>query len=182
MTEESDEALVRRCRAGDRGAFETLVVRYQRPVFNVALRMLRHHEDARDAAQTTFLKAYEHLGDFKMQYRFYSWIYRIAINESINHGKRRRSHEGLIQEERDLAAGPEQALGQDQLDGALQAVIMGLSDDYRAVIVLYHIVGCSYEDMAAILDIPAKTVKSRLFSARRQLKDSPLLAIWREQA
>jgi len=182
MTEESDEALVRSCRAGDRGAFETLVVRYQRPVFNVALRMLRHPEDARDAAQTTFLKAYEHLGDFNMQYRFYSWIYRIAINESINHGKQRRSHEGLSQEERDPAAGPEQALGQHQFDSALQTVIMGLSDDYRAVIVLHYTVGCSYEDMASILDIPTKTVKSRLFSARERLKDSPLLAIWLEQA
>lgn len=182
MTEESDEALVRRCRTGDRGAFETLVVRYQRPVYNAALRMLRHPEDARDVAQVTFLKAYEHLGDFDPQYRFFSWLYRIAINESINHGKRRRSHEGLSGEERDSAAGPEQALGQDQFDGALQAAIMGLSDDYRAVIVLHHVVGCSYEDMASILDIPAKTVKSRLFSARQRLKDSPLLAAWLEQA
>lgn len=182
MSEDSDEALVQRCRGGDRRAFEALVVRYQRPVYNAALRMLRNPEDARDVAQVTFLKAYERLGDFNPQFRFYSWLYRIALNESINHGKRRRSHEELSGNERDAADGPEQALGLAQLDDALQEAIMSLSEDNRTLIVLHYVLGSSYEDMAVTLDIPAKTVKSRLFSARQQLKDSPLLAAWLERA
>ncbi|MFZ8886564.1 MAG: RNA polymerase sigma factor [Steroidobacteraceae bacterium] len=182
MSEDSDEALVQRCRRGDRRAFEALVVRYQRPVYNAALRMLRNPEDARDVAQVTFLKAYERLGDFNPQFRFYSWLYRIALNESINHGKRRRSHEELSGNERDAANGPEQALGLAQLDDALQEAIMSLSEDNRTLIVLHYVLGSSYEDMAVTLDIPAKTVKSRLFSARQKLKDSPLLAAWLERA
>ena len=182
MSEDSDEALVQRCRGGDRRAFEALVVRYQRPVYNAALRMLRNPEDARDVAQVTFLKAYERLGDFNPQFRFYSWLYRIALNESINHGKRRRSHEELSGNERDAADGPEQALGLAQLDDALQEAIMSLSEDHRSLIVLHYVLGSSYEDMAVTLDIPAKTVKSRLFSARQQLKDSPRLAAWLERA
>ncbi|MFZ9061544.1 MAG: RNA polymerase sigma factor [Steroidobacteraceae bacterium] len=182
MSEDSDEALVQRCRRGDRRAFEALVVRYQRPVYNAALRMLRNPEDARDVAQVTFLKAYERLGDFNPQFRFYSWLYRIALNESINHGKRRRSHEELSGNERDAANGPEQALGLAQLDDALQEAIMSLSEDNRTLIVQHYVLGSSYEDMAVTLDIPAKTVKSRLFSARQKLKDSPLLAAWLERA
>ncbi len=84
MNEDSDGILVQRCRAGDRRAFEALVGRYEKPVFNAALRMLRNPEDARDVAQTVFLKAFEHLADYDPKYRFYSWIYRIALNESIN--------------------------------------------------------------------------------------------------
>src|SRR5215467_6550517 len=84
VNEENDAALVLRCREGDRDAFERLVMRYQKPVFNVALRMLRNRQDALDVAQTSFLKAFEHLGDYDPSFRFYSWLYRIAINESLN--------------------------------------------------------------------------------------------------
>src|SRR5262249_48526730 len=84
VNEEDDPALVLRCREGDRDAFERLVMRYQKPVFNVALRMLRNRQDALDVAQTTFLKAFEHLADYDPAFRFYSWLYRIAINESLN--------------------------------------------------------------------------------------------------
>ncbi len=180
MSEESDEALVRRCRAGERQAFEGLVLRYQRQVYNLALRMLRHPEDARDVAQTTFLKAWEHLGSFDPGMRFFSWLYRIAVNECINAGRRLRPSQELSGEEADGAAGPEDALDGGQFDRALQEAIMGLSPDYRAVIVLCHVSGLSYEEMAGVLEVPAKTVKSRLFSARQRLRESPALAAWVE--
>ena len=90
MNEDNDGELVRRCYERDRRAFEKLVVRYERPVFNAALRMLHDREEARDVAQTVFLKVYEHLADYDPSHRFYSWIYRIALNESINTLHRRR--------------------------------------------------------------------------------------------
>jgi RNA polymerase sigma factor (sigma-70 family) len=78
VREDDDPALVRRCRDGERSAFEQLVVRYQKPVYNAALRMLHEPQDAMDVAQTTFLKAFEHLADYDPSFKFYSWIYRIA--------------------------------------------------------------------------------------------------------
>jgi RNA polymerase sigma-70 factor (ECF subfamily) len=170
MNEDSDGTLVRRCCGGDRRAFETLVARYERPVYNAALRMLHDREEARDVAQTVFLKAYEHLADYDPSHRFYSWIYRIALNESINTLHRRKPLAALDLEAPDGEPGPDDALGQRQLGDGLTAAIMGLSTEYRAVIVLRHFLDCSYEDIAAILELPEKTVKSRLFTARQTLR------------
>jgi RNA polymerase sigma-70 factor (ECF subfamily) len=170
MNEDSDGVLVRRCCGGDRRAFETLVTRYEKPVYNAALRMLHDREEARDVAQTVFLKAYEHLADYDPSHRFYSWIYRIALNESINSLHRRRPHAALDLEAPDGEPGPDDMLGQRQLGAGLAAAIMGLSAEYRAVIVLRHFLDCSYEDIATILELPEKTVKSRLFSARQSLR------------
>ena len=172
MNEESDGALVRRCCSGDRHAFEALVLRYERPVYNAALRMLHDREEARDVAQTVFLKVYEHLGEYDPSHKFYSWIYRIALNESINSLQRRRPRAPLDPEMADGEPGPDEELGQVQLSGGLAAAISALRAEYRAVIVLRHYLGCSYEDMASILGVPEKTVKSRLFSARQLLKSA----------
>ena len=84
MSESVDAARVRECLAGDPQAFAALVEQYEKPVYNVALRMLRNSEDARDIAQTVFMKAYQNLSNYDPQYKFYSWIYRMAINESLN--------------------------------------------------------------------------------------------------
>ena len=83
MKEDADWTVVERCRGGDRRACEQLVLRYQKPVYNAALRLLRNPEDARDVAQTAFLKAFEHLADYDPRFKFYSWIYRIAINAAV---------------------------------------------------------------------------------------------------
>ena len=171
MTEEADDGtLVRRCCGGDRRAFDALVVRYQRTVFNAALRMLHDREEARDVAQTVFLKAYEHLAKYDPKFKFYSWLYRIALNESINSLQRRRPLEALDLDAPDGVPGPEESLGQSQAQAALLRALMTLSTEYRAVIVLRHFTGCSYEDASEILGVPEKTIKSRLFSARQQLK------------
>lgn len=172
MLDDGDGGLVERCRKGDRRAFETLVVRYQKPVFNVALRMLRNPDDARDVAQTVFLKVYEHLGDYDPNFKFYSWIYRIAVNESINVLSRRRRHEPIAGDEVDGAVGPEGLVAGQQVGVGIQRAIMKLTPDHRSVIVLRHLLDCSYQEMAEILSLPEKTVKSRLFAARQHLVEA----------
>jgi RNA polymerase sigma-70 factor, ECF subfamily len=171
MDKDPDARLVRACRNGDRVAFETLLARYERTIFNLAVRMLRNPDDASDVTQATFLRAFENLHQFDFQHRFYSWIYRIAINESINCLNHRNRYIPLDDDGVDESCGPHDAYGSAQLGARVQAAIMRLSPDYRAVIVLRHFTECSYHDMAEILGIPEKTVKSRLFTARQQLRE-----------
>jgi RNA polymerase sigma-70 factor (ECF subfamily) len=171
VTEEDDPTLVERCRAGERNAFERLVVRYQKPVFNVALRMLRNRQDAMDVAQTTFLKAFEHLGDYDPSFRFYSWLYRIAINESLNALALRKPRGELDGNAADETPGPDRAAEGDQALRAIEEALMRISPELRAVVVLRHIAQQSYQDMAEALGLPEKTVKSRLHSARERLRE-----------
>ena len=98
MDSETDAVLVERCRSGDRDAFATLVVRYQRPIYNAAYWVVRRPEDASDVTQNVFLKGAEHLDDFDPQYRFFSWIYRIAVNEALNMLRRNGRDEPLDDE------------------------------------------------------------------------------------
>jgi RNA polymerase sigma-70 factor (ECF subfamily) len=172
MNEDSDGLLVERCRRGDRRAFETLVGRYQKPVYNAALRMLRNPEDARDVAQTVFLKVFEHLGDYDPKYRLYSWIYRIALNESINVIGRRTRQEPISGEEIDERAGADDELAAEQVGRRVQDALMTLKTEYREVVVLKHFLELSYEQIGQVLQLPEKTVKSRLFTARQLLKDA----------
>jgi RNA polymerase sigma-70 factor, ECF subfamily len=174
VIEDDDRVLVRQCRQGDRAACEQLVVRYQKPVFNAALRMLRNVEDARDVAQTTFLKAFEHLADYDATRKFYSWLYRIAVNESINALGSRRSFEPISDDEADETPGPERQAESEQVRGAIEDALMHIKPELRAVIVLRHFMHLSYQDMGDILTVPEKTVKSRLYEARQLLRESLL--------
>ena len=171
MVEVGDAELVRRCCDGDRAAFDILLRRYERPVYNAALRMLRNPEDARDIAQTVFLKVYEHLSEYDPKYRFYSWIYRIAVNESLHGLSRRHRVEPIDEEEPDEHPGPDDEVGNQQTSSRVQGALMRLKPEHRTVVVLKHLLGCSYEDMSEILQLPEKTVKSRLFTARQLLKE-----------
>jgi RNA polymerase sigma-70 factor (ECF subfamily) len=173
---ESDETLVGRCLAGDQAAFEGIVVRYQRGLFNVALRLLGSYEDARDCTQTAFVKAYEHLDTFDVSQRFVSWIYRILRNECLNTLRARRPSEPVSLEW--AAAGvPSDGLLAVERQRAVQTALLGLTSDYREVVVLRHFTELSYDDIAATLGIPVKTVKSRLYTARQRLGER--LAEWR---
>jgi RNA polymerase sigma-70 factor (ECF subfamily) len=172
VIEEDDGALVRRCRDGDRDAFEQLVIRYQKAVYNAALRLLRDADEASDVAQTTFLKVFEHLADYDPSFKFYSWIYRIAINESLNVLGRRRPHEQISGEEADEAPGPDRLIEGDQARRAIEDALMRINPELRTVVVLRHFMHLSYQDMGEILALPEKTVKSRLYSARQLLRDS----------
>jgi len=150
-------------------------VRYQKPIFNAALRMLHQPEDARDVAQTTFLKAFEHLGDYNPSFKFYSWIYRIAINESLNALGSRRTRVPLEADgEADEAPGPEQRLEGEQMSRAIDKALLKINPELRTLIVLRHFMHLSYQDIAEIVSLPEKTVKSRLYSARQLLRESLL--------
>ncbi|MBI5265646.1 MAG: sigma-70 family RNA polymerase sigma factor [candidate division Zixibacteria bacterium] len=172
MYEAEDIALVEQCLQGDRGAFETLVDRYQQPVFNIALRMVRRHEDAEDIAQTVFLKAYQNLDRFDAKYKFFSWIYRMTINESINFLDRQKSLEQFREASAPEQPSADRTMEKADTNRALKSALGRLSPDNRAVIVLRHFEDLSYEEIAQTLKIPEKTVKSRLFTARRLLAEA----------
>ena len=175
MEERDDAAVVARCLEGDRNAYEEIVKRHQRTLFNVALRLLGNYEDARDATQIAFIKAYEHLDGFDRDQRFFSWLYRILKNECLNVLRGRRPLQGVYLDLPAVAAADPVERGQRQR--AVQAALQTLSLDYREVVVLRHFTELSYDEIAATLGIPAKTVKSRLYTARQQLGDQ--LSEWR---
>jgi len=182
IEENDDVAVVERCRKGDRAAFGELVVRYQRPVYNAAYWILRKPEDASDVAQTVFLKVVEQLDDYDPHYRFFSWIYRIAVNESLNL-LRRNGHEEALDEDVELpdeaSVDPERQLDTKERAERVRKALMEVSTTDRAVLMLRHFGELSYDEIGHVLDIDAKTVKSRLFDARHRLRErlKPLQAI-----
>lgn len=155
----------------DRDAFEAIVEEYVKPVFNIAYRMVNDYEDAMDITQTTFMKAYERRGSYDPRYKVFSWLYRIAINESLNHLQKRKRESSLTHELADRRLTPEQSVIRNETTGIVQNAIMDLGLDHRMVIVLKHFQHFSYREISQILDIPEKKVKSRLFSARQLLKE-----------
>lgn len=171
MNEPDDKELMERCVKGDRRAFETLLVRYEKPVYNAAYRMLHNADDARDVTQTVFLKVYENLDQYDPAHRFFSWVYRIALNESINWLKKSNRQEALDYDTADQGDGPEAMASDEQLGEGMEAALMRISSDYRAVIILKHVLGCSYIEISEVLDIPEKKVKSRLYTARQLLQE-----------
>jgi len=168
--DELDRAAVGRCLTGQGDAFGDIVERYHRPLFNVALRMLHHLQDAEDATQTVFLNAFLRLGTYDPKYRFFSWIYRMTVNECLNALKRRKTTVPLDGLTLRAPAAPfdRTVEAADRVGHAL----MGLTPDDRAVVVLQHFVSFSYQEIADVMEIPVQTVKSRLFTARERLRDA----------
>jgi len=171
MSNSRDQALIERCKRGDRRALEQLLADYQRPVYNAAYRIVGNREDAADVTQTVFLKTFEQLDQYKPEFKFFSWIYRIAINESINQIKRNAKQMSLGDREISDTRGPEDAVDSGDISRGVQGCLMELQEDYRTVVVLRHFSECSYRQISEILRIPEKTVKSRLYSARQLLKE-----------
>jgi RNA polymerase sigma-70 factor (ECF subfamily) len=171
--DEDDRALVARFRQGDREAFAELVVRYQGPVYNAAFWVVRRAEDASDICQTAFLKAAERIDDYDPRFKFFSWLYRITLNEALNL-VRDRGREEELDETIDLPApgadGPEERLQAAQRSGRVQQALMKLSTRDRVVVSLRHFSELSYAEIAEVLDLDEKTVKSRLFEARQRLR------------
>lgn len=171
MSSKDDSELVRRCLGGDREACISLLSEYEKPVFNVAFRMLHDVDDAQDVTQTVFMKVFEHLDRYDPSHRLFSWIYRIAVNESIDLAQQRARQRPLEGREPVHSSGPEDACGRAEVGAAIESVLMTIKDEYRAVLVLRHFADLSYEEISEVVDVPAKTVKSRLFTARRLLRD-----------
>lgn len=172
MTDENDERVwVARCLKGDATAFEPLVARYERALFAVALRLVGNYEDARDVTQNAFIRAYEHLDSFDPERRFFSWIYRIAVNEGLNLRRARRPQEALGDW---IPVGGGQieairAIEAHETTARVERAIGQLSEEYREVVVLRYFAELSYEEISHAVGVPEKTVKSRLFSARQRL-------------
>jgi RNA polymerase sigma-70 factor, ECF subfamily len=165
---EDESGLISRCLAGDSSAFEPLVERYHRPLFRVAARLLGNQEEARDMTQTAFLKAYQALATCDPDRRFFSWIYRILLNECLNALRARRQMQGLD----DSMAAPVPAVDlmeARETSRRVRKAVLQLTEAQRDVVVLRHFAELRYEQVAAALGIPEKTVKSRLFSARQRL-------------
>lgn len=171
MDKSRENQLMRRCQGGDAEAMEELVMLLQKPVYNATYRMLGNAQDAADASQATFLKVFQNIHNFNPQYRLFSWAYRIAMNESIDQLKRRNRSTALESTPVSEGGSPEDEAVASQVADELQEVLMQLTEDQRSAIVLRYFSDCSYADISGILGVPEKTVKSRLFSARQQMKN-----------
>lgn len=170
MPELDDLDLVQRCLEGDTKAFEKLIERYQKPIFNVALRMLNDYQDAEDVTQVVFIKAFEKLDTFKSKYKFFSWVYRMAVNESLNFIKRERRYEGLDVTTLANENNVERAFTDFETKQQVELALMLLQPSQRAIVVLKHFHGLSYQEIAYIMEVPEKTVKSRLYESRQKLR------------
>ena len=177
--DQDDAVLIRQSQAGETDAFGLLVRRYQNVMYTVALRMVGNGEDARDVTQDAFVKAYRQLATFDPNYKFFSWMYRIVVNESFNAIRARRPQEPIDNAVAGKGNPFETALAGER-HAHIEAALQRLTPEYRSVVVLRHYAGQSYSEIAEALSIPEKTVKSRLFTARQLLGE--MLLGWREHA
>lgn len=177
----SDAALVQRVKQGDRSAFDLLVVKYQHKILNLIMRYVKDPSEAMDVAQEAFLKAYRAVPAFRGDSAFYTWLYRIAINTAKNHlvAARRRPVNldfDLTESEsfepfgmlRDYDT-PERLALTDEIGAAINKAVDDLPEELRTAILLREIEGMSYEEIAAAMDCPVGTVRSRIFRAREAI-------------
>jgi RNA polymerase sigma-70 factor (ECF subfamily) len=184
-----DQALIAKCRAGDRGAFRELVERYQSRVYGVAFGMLHNADDAMDVTQEVFIKVHTYLDHFRGTSSFYTWLYRIAINLCIDHlrkeGKAQTvdyddalDHDYSEEANELLPASwdmnPGKALDRKELSGFISRALQALSPNHRAVLLMREVDGLSYSEMADVMQCSKGTIMSRLFHARRRMQDALL--------
>jgi len=186
----TDPELVAKVVAGDGAAFGTIVERYQDRLYNAVYRLVGSADDARDLLQNTFVKAYENLGTFRGRSSLYTWLFRIAVNTSLSHRRKRKWLQpgpgGADEEDQapsaqvaDPDAGdPSDPLVAAETAALVQRALDGLDDEHRTVVVLRDIQHFDYHEIGEILEVPTGTVKSRLHRARLMLRDKlkPLLS------
>jgi RNA polymerase sigma-70 factor (ECF subfamily) len=181
---DDDQELLQRVRAGEREAFYTLVSRYERPLYRSALAITRNPSDAEDVVQETFLRAYEHLAQFRGEAKFQTWLTQIALNTARmklrkNHGplwesldQPRATEEGVLPRDvREWRENPEQQLGREEIETLLHQALKGLPAGYREVVALRDIQLLSTQETAEILGLSVANVKTRLLRARLQLRE-----------
>ncbi|MGE5598470.1 MAG: RNA polymerase sigma factor [Bacteroidota bacterium] len=177
-----DQDLVARAQAGDREAFAELVRRYQARIYNLAYRLLQQREEAQDAAQEVFLRAYRALNRYRPEQSFASWLHAIANNYCVDVVRRRRRRplsvsgpagqdDPLPLEIPDHAANPEKLFASGEIQRAIEAAVASLPYKYRVVTVLRHMQGLSYQEISTITGQPEGTVKAQIFRARRLLRE-----------
>ncbi|MHC1706509.1 MAG: RNA polymerase sigma factor [Bacteroidales bacterium] len=170
MIIKDDNELVHEVISGNNSSFELLIDRYQKTVFNMVLRMVGDTENAKDITQDIFLKAYEKLHTFKFNYKFFSWLYRISINETINWIKKNPRLDQLDRVQIEPAEDSDAEEAKGQAINKVQYGLMILPENSRSLLVLKYYCSLSYEEIAEVKGISVKKVRSRLFSAREQLR------------
>ena len=183
-----DADVVALAQRGREDAFRELVRRYERPVFSLIFRMVHESATAEDLAQDTFIKVLNHIDKYRPEFKLSSWLFKIANNVAIDHLRRRQiatismsgsAHAGTAAEVEatsfDIASDDESALDEmesKELGSAIEKAIARLRPEYRSCILLRHVEGRSYEEIAATLDLPLGTVKTYIHRARHQLRES----------
>jgi RNA polymerase sigma-70 factor (ECF subfamily) len=177
--ESDDGRLIRETLRGDADAFDTLVRRHQQRLFHALTHMAGCAEEAEDVLQETFLQAYLKLDTFRGGSRFYTWLYRIAINQFVSRRRRERPTLSLDRgpdvegvDPADPGERPEGRMLREERAGQVHQALSGLSDEHRSVLVLREIDGFCYEEISEMLNLPVGTVRSRLHRARSQLRDA----------
>ncbi len=178
-----DLVLVQRAQQGDVSAYDELIRRYQERVYATVYHMTANHEDAADLAQETFIKGFQALKSFKGDSSFYTWVYRIAVNKTINFLKQRKNKSHLSLNDLDLNTEndpdlvalvsdktPRRDAGLNELQEKLNGAMLKLSPVHRLVVTLHDVQGLAHEEIANIMDCNIGTVRSRLFYARQQLQ------------
>ena len=189
LTQEEDQQLVERVQRGDKRAFDLLVLKYQHKILGLIVRFVRDPHEAQDVAQEAFIKVYRALANFRGDSQFYTWLYRIAINTAKNYlvARGRRPPESDISAEdaefmdgdhdlKDIES-PERLMLRDEIEATVHRAIAALPEDLRTALTLREFDGLSYEDIAAVMQCPVGTVRSRIFRAREAVDKAlqPLL-------
>lgn len=179
--QETDQQLVSRVQKGDKRAFDLLVIKYQHKILAIIGRFIRDPGEVQDVAQEAFIKAYRALGNFRGDSAFYTWLYRIAINTAKNYlvaKSRRPPSNDVDMDEAEFYSGsdvlkdqesPENLLFRDELEAVVNKTIEDLPEDLRTAVTLREFEGLSYEEIAAVMDCPMGTVRSRIFRAREAI-------------
>jgi RNA polymerase sigma-70 factor (ECF subfamily) len=173
--------------AGREAAFRELLARYERPVFSLIYRMVRDRTQAEDLAQEAFVRAFNAIGTYKTSYKFSNWILKIANNHTIDHLRKRRietvsihgsPHANTVEEasQSELVVAsqdenPHEYLEHKELGGQIERAIGGLREEYRTAVILRHVEGYAYDEIAEIMDVPLGTVKTYLHRARAELRE-----------
>src|SRR5437667_12236010 len=178
-----DQKLVKRAQGGNLEAYDELIRRYQERIYATIYHMTANHEDANDLAQETFIKAYQALRSFKGDSSFFTWVYRIAVNKTINFLKQRKHKTHMSLNDLDFNAEhdpelvalisdktPRRDANLAELQEKLNAAMQKLSETHRMVVTLHDVQGLSHEEIGQIMDCNVGTVRSRLFYARQQLQ------------
>lgn len=189
MTPDDDQQLVKRVQNGDKRAFDLLVLKYQHRILGLVVRFVHDPHEAQDVTQETFIKAYRALANFRGDSAFYTWLYRIAINTAKNYlvSRNRRPPSSDVDSSdaefydgdhglKDMAS-PERLMLRDEIDETVQRSIKQLPENLRRALTLREFDGLSYEDIAAVMQCPVGTVRSRIFRAREAVDKAlrPLL-------
>jgi len=186
--ERDDSELVERAQDGDREAFQTLVERYQENVYSICYGKVKDEQDAKDVSQDVFVKVFRYIENFNQESSFYTWLYRIAVNTSIDFLRKQSrrkevDYDDTIQTDEDVEGGellmpsklgidPDKELGRKELREKMLEALDSLSDKHRTILTLREVEGLSYKEMADVLEISKGTVMSRLYHARQYFQEA----------